>query len=259
MTPLVSETPLAPGNIVTPGIPLAHVNYKAHVTPQVPVTPQGPKTPLVPETSMIVGSPGTPVTPFIPGTGALESGCDPLSLLPGEVLSLICLRLDLASLGSLEQCSKVIYQKIQASGVWRRRVEQRNALDPFQFVTGMLSYVRQRQLIDSRVFKIIGGSRKMIEVTVDIYQRQFLPPSDAIKTQATLDIRKILRDKSIEQLKALCRMHLMMEETEYPVLTEHKALFHRIFNPHHLDVANSLKHVSKVIEKLSFVNQLTAS
>merc|ERR550519_2731644 len=129
---------------------------------------------------------------------------DPLSSLPGEVITLICLRLDTGSLARLEQCSAVLYTIIQAGSVWRKRAEAGNATDPYPFITGMLDYVRQRQISDSKAFKIILGSRNLLEVTVDI---QLLPPSpdDGFKVQAATSLDKILRDKSIQQLKALSR------------------------------------------------------
>merc|ERR1712130_74881 len=49
--------------------------------------------------------------------------------------------------------------------------------------------------------------------------------------------------------------HLMMEEKDYPVMSEHRALFHRILSPANLDVSRGLLQVKAVIEKLNFVKQ----
>jgi hypothetical protein len=189
--------------------------------------------------------------------------------LPEELLALVCLRLDPAALGRLECCSRGLRQAIQVqrevrhlslqgSGVWRRWAEEANRAEPYPFISGMLQYVGQRQIEDPRAFKVILGSRRLLEATVETYHRELLPSAE-FKLQPILDIRKILRDKSVQQLKALSRRHLMMGETEFPVMSEHRALFHSVFHPLNLEVARGLRQVKAVIEKLSFVNQLKTS
>lgn len=185
----------------------------------------------------------------------MNMNSDLISRLPEEVIILICLRLDLRSLSRLEQCNQAIREKVQTGGGWKREAEQANMYDSYPFISGMLEYVSQRQIRDARAFKIILGSRKLLEDTVNTYELQFLPPT-GVKLQASLDIRKILKDKSIKQLKALSRKHLMMDETEYPVMSEHRSLFHSIFHPHNLNVSRALKQISGLIQKLSFVNEL---
>ena len=65
------------------------------------------------------------------------------------------------------------------------------------------------------MFKIILGSRTLLEATVQLYQSQLLPDTGEYKNRDILDIRKILRDKSVQQLKALSRRHLMIEVRAY--------------------------------------------
>merc|ERR1711951_236743 len=67
--------------------------------------------------------------------------------------------------------------------------------------------------------------------------------------------RIVLIEKSVGQVKSLSRKHLMMEEKDYPVMSEHRALFHRILSPANLDVSRGLLQVKAVIEKLNFVKQ----
>merc|ERR1712098_972374 len=114
---------------------------------------------------------------------------------------------------------------------------------------------RTRQMEDVRAYKVILGSRLQLEDNVNTYELQFLPAA-GYKTKECLDIRRILRDMSIKQLKALSRKHLMMEETDYPVMEEHKSLFHSIFNPKAMDVVRALKQVDCVVRKLSFASAL---
>ena len=106
-----------------------------------------------------------------------------LALLPGELVSLVCLRLDTRSVARLEQCSLSLRRVIQVRsparapapprpppssssllllqecGVWKRRADRCNRADPFPFISGMLQYLAQRQLTDTRAHKIVLGSR----------------------------------------------------------------------------------------------------
>merc|ERR1712181_131604 len=116
----------------------------------------------------------------------------------------------------------------------KRLAEEANKTDPFPFITGMLRYASMRQVSDSKAFKIILGARRQIELIVEEYQRE-------------------MKGLKMGQVKALSRKHLMMEEKDYPVMSEHRALFHRILSPANLDVSRGLIQVKAVIEKLNFV------
>merc|ERR1712181_189337 len=105
---------------------------------------------------------------------------------------------------------------------------------------------------------------RQIELIVEEYQREMKElrmeevaevnkPRSGFIRRDTSDVRIVLIEKSVGQVKALSRKHLMMEEKDYPVMSEHRALFHRILSPANLDVSRGLIQVKAVIEKLNFV------
>merc|ERR1712181_75188 len=107
---------------------------------------------------------------------------------------------------------------------------------------------------------------RQIELIVEEYQREMKElrmeevaevnkPRSGFIRRDTSDVRIVLIEKSVGQVKALSRKHLMMEEKDYPVMSEHRALFHRILSPANLDVTRGLLQVKAVIEKLNFVKQ----
>ena len=49
-----------------------------------------------------------------------------------------------------------------------------------------------------------------------------ITPRQGFARRETSDIRIVLIEKSLGQVKALSRKHLMMEETDYPVMSEHR-------------------------------------
>merc|ERR1719341_133608 len=178
---------------------------------------------------------------------------------------LVMARLDPPSLANLERCSSAIQSIVQEGKLWKRLAEEANKADPFPFIAGMLKYASMRQVSDSKAFKIILGARRQIELIVGEYQREMkelrmeevgdITPRPGFFRRETSDIRIVLIEKSVGQVKALSRKHLMMEEKYYPVMSEHRALFHRILSPANLDVARGLIQVKAVIEKLNFVKQ----
>merc|ERR1719370_911566 len=178
---------------------------------------------------------------------------------------LVMARLDPPSLANLERCSSAIQSIIQEGRLWKRLAEEANKTNPFPFITGMLKYASMRQVIDGRAFKIILGARRQIESIVEDYQREMkelrmqevpdVEPSPGFIRRETSDIRIVLLEKSVGQVKSLSRKHLMMEEKDYPVMSEHRALFHRILSPANLDVSRGLQQVKAVLEKLNFVHQ----
>ena len=157
---------------------------------------------------------------------------DMLTSLPGELVMLVMDRLDPPSLANLEQCSSAIQSIIQEGKLWKRMVEEANKTDPFPFITGMLKYASMRQINDCRAFKVILGARRQIESIVEEYQREMkelrmqevshITPRQGFARRETSDIRIVLIEKSLGQVKALSRKHLMMEETDYPVMSEHR-------------------------------------
>merc|ERR1719430_150364 len=178
---------------------------------------------------------------------------------------LVMARLDPLSLANLERCSSAIQSIVEEGRLWKRLAEEANKTDPFPFITGMLKYASMRQVSDSRAFKIILGARRQIESIVKEYQREMkelrmqevpeVTPRQGFIRRETSDIRIVLLEKSVGQVKSLSRKHLMMEEKDYPVMSEHRALFHRILSPANLDVSRGLLQVKAVIEKLNFVKQ----
>jgi len=190
---------------------------------------------------------------------------DVLTSLPGELVVLVMARLDPPSLANLERCSSAIQAIVQEGRLWKKLAEEANMANPFPFITGMLKYASMRQVTDSRAFKIILGARRQIESIVEDYQREMkelrmqevpdVEPSPGFIRRETSDIRIVLLEKSVGQVKSLSRKHLMMEEKDYPVMSEHRALFHRILSPANLDVSRGLLQVKAVIEKLNFVKQ----
>ena len=116
--------------------------------------------------------------------------------------------------------------------MWKRLAEEANKTNPFPFITGMLKYASMRQVTDSRAFKIILGARRQIESIVEEYQREMkelgmqevpdVAPSPGFIRRETSDIRIVLLEKSVGQVKSLSRKHLMMEEKDYPVMSEHR-------------------------------------
>lgn len=195
----------------------------------------------------------------------VPAAVDMLTNLPGELVMLVMARLDPPSLANLERCSSAIQSIVQEGKLWKRLAEEANKADPFPFITGMLKYASMRQVSDSKAFKIILGARRQIELIVGEYQREMkelrmeevgdITPRPGFFRRETSDIRIVLIEKSVGQVKALSRKHLMMEEKDYPVMSEHRALFHRILSPANLDVARGLIQVKAVIEKLNFVKQ----
>jgi len=217
-------------------------------------------------------------------------GTDHLSLLPGEVLLLVLVRLDAAALARVEAASPALRAAVQEGGLWHRLAVASNAREPYPFVTGMLQYCAMRQLADPVAAKITLVARRLLEQSVEAYMAEtkveellpcpevevddhivHLPPHlqphlqphhlqpvvqfPHLQFQRRTGIAQILRDKSVQQLKALSRKHLMVEETEYPVMSEHRALFHRLFNPRDMDVHRGIVQVAALIEKLSFSKQ----
>merc|ERR1719193_270898 len=192
----------------------------------------------------------------------VPAAVDMLTSLP---VMLVMARLDPPSLANLERCSSAIQSIIQEGRLWKRLAEEANKTDPFPFITGMLKYASMRQVSDSRAFKIILGARRQIESIVKEYQREMkelrmqevpdVTPRQGFIRRETSDIRIVLIEKSVGQVKSLSRKHLMMEEKDYPVMSEHRALFHRILSPANLDVSRGLLQVKAVIEKLNFVKQ----
>merc|ERR1719234_2192875 len=162
-----------------------------------------------------------------------------LTNLPGELVMLVMTWLDPSSLANLERCSSAIQSIVQEGRLWKRLAEDANKTDPYPFITGMLKYASMRQVSDSKAFKIILGARRQIELIVEEYQREMKElmmeevtevknPRPGFVRRDTSDIRIVLIEKSVGQVKALSRKHLMMEEKDYPVMSEHRALFHRI-------------------------------
>ena len=189
-----------------------------------------------------------------------------LSKLPEELVMLVMAKLDPLSLANLERTSTALQSIIQEGNLWKRMADDANKADPYPFITGMLRYASMRQITDCRAFKIILGARREIEQIVEGYQREM----KELRMQEVHDIRIVLIEKSVGQVKALSRKHLMMEEKDYPVMSEHRfsrfflivfckslfrALFHRILSPSNLDVSRGLQQVKAVLEKLNFVHQ----
>jgi len=174
-----------------------------------------------------------------------------LTKLPEELVMLVMAKLDPLSLANLERTSTALQSIIQEGNLWKRMADDANKADPYPFITGMLRYASMRQIADCRAFKIILGARREIEQIVEGYQREM----KELRMQEVHDIRIVLIEKSVGQVKALSRKHLMMEEKDYPVMSEHRALFHRILSPANLDVSRGLQQVKAVLEKLNFVHQ----
>ena len=167
-----------------------------------------------------------------PQASANHMAVDMLTSLPGELVMLVMARLDPLSLANLECCSSAIQSIVQEGRLWKRLAEEANKTNPFPFVTGMLKYASMRQVTDSRAFKIILGARRQIESIVEEYQREMkelgmqevpdVAPSPGFIRRDTSDIRIVLLEKSVGQVKSLSRKHLMMEEKDYPVMSEHR-------------------------------------
>ena len=157
---------------------------------------------------------------------------DILTSLPGELVILVMARLDPLSLANLERSSSAIQSIVQEGRLWKRLAEEANNTNPFPFITGMLKYASMRQVTDSRAFKIILGARRQIESVVEEYQREMkelrmqevpeVAPRPGFIRRETSDIRIVLLEKSVGQVKSLSRKHLMMEEKDYPVMSEHR-------------------------------------
>ena len=167
-----------------------------------------------------------------PQASANHMAVDMLTSLPGELVMLVMARLDPLSLASLELCSSAIQSIVQEGRLWKRLAEEANKTNPFPFITGMLKYASMREVTDSRAFKIILGARRQIESIVEEYQREMkelgmqevpdVAPSPGFIRRDTSDIRIVLLEKSVGQVKSLSRKHLMMEEKDYPVMSEHR-------------------------------------
>ena len=162
----------------------------------------------------------------------VPAAVDMLTNLPGELVMLVMARLDPPSLANLERCSSAIQSIVQEGKLWKRLAEEANKADPFPFIAGMLKYASMRQVSDSKAFKIILGARRQIELIVGEYQREMkelrmeevgdITPRPGFFRRETSDIRIVLIEKSVGQVKALSRKHLMMEEKDYPVMSEHR-------------------------------------
>ena len=146
-----------------------------------------------------------------------------LTKLPEELVMLVMAKLDPLSLANLERTSTALQSIIQEGNLWKRMADDANKADPYPFITGMLKYASMRQIADCRAFKIILGARREIEQIVEGYQREM----KELRMQEVHDIRIVLIEKSVGQVKALSRKHLMMEEKDYPVMSEHR--FSRYF------------------------------
>ena len=146
-----------------------------------------------------------------------------LTKLPEELVMLVMAKLDPLSLANLERTSTALQSIIQEGNLWKRMADDANKADPYPFITGMLRYASMRQIADCRAFKIILGARREIEQIVEGYQREM----KELRMQEVHDIRIVLIEKSVGQVKALSRKHLMMEEKDYPVMSEHR--FSRYF------------------------------
>eukprot|EP00092_Neocalanus_flemingeri_P025071 GFUD01027187.1.p1 GENE.GFUD01027187.1~~GFUD01027187.1.p1 ORF type:complete len:249 (-),score=62.49 GFUD01027187.1:95-841(-) len=92
-----------------------------------------------------------------------------LLCLPIEIFGKICSFLPAASLCQLEGTSRAVQESLEEARAWRGKAMQSN----YSFVRAMLEYVRVNEFKDASVFKVIVGTKMIVEELASIVQKDF--------------------------------------------------------------------------------------
>jgi len=148
--------------------------------------------------------------------------------IPPELLAIICSSLPLASIAALERTCWALCRGVSQSGVWAARVRRVDKAKSFNYVTRVLSNVREKDVRDQKVFKVLLAVRKMIKAASFAFFWEMMEKHNHNQLFSQcghpnkFDVaRQRFMSRKISQFKALSSM--ILEAEQYDRLDNHRA------------------------------------
>jgi len=86
-----------------------------------------------------------------------------LTKVPPELLAKICFSLPISSIAALERTCSALRHGISHSGIWASRARKVDRAKSYNYVTRALAHVREKNVRDQKVFKVLLAVRRMIK------------------------------------------------------------------------------------------------
>jgi len=178
-----------------------------------------------------------------------------LTKMPPELLANICLSLPLSSIAALERTCSTLRCGIGLSGIWAARARKVDRAKSYNFVTRALANVREKNVRDQKVFKVLLAVRRMIKKASftffwDMMEKRthnqlFRHCGHPHKFDVA---RQRFFSQKISQFKALSEMFLEVEQ--YNCLDNHDAFCCEVVRSGGVvDVAKSLEKMRSEVKR----------
>eukprot|EP00092_Neocalanus_flemingeri_P040556 GFUD01044162.1.p1 GENE.GFUD01044162.1~~GFUD01044162.1.p1 ORF type:complete len:223 (+),score=62.58 GFUD01044162.1:35-670(+) len=172
-----------------------------------------------------------------------------LLCLPIEIFGKICSFLPAASLCQLEATSRAVQESLEEARAWRGKAMQSN----YSFVRDMLEHVRVNEFNDASVFKVIVGTKMIIDELASLVQKDFshwkFSSEKSLKRNGLLyHIFKLLFrnfEDYVEKMKIYQKLRLAQVEAwsveSWKKKLDHKHLMMGVFQGGLVDVNKAVK------------------
>jgi len=178
-----------------------------------------------------------------------------LTKMPPELLANICLSLPLSSIAALERTCSTLRCGIGLSGIWAARARKVDRAKSYNFVTRALANVREKNVRDQKVFKVLLAVRRMIKTASFTFFWDMMEKHTHNKLfrhcghPHKFDVaRQRFFSQKISQFKALSEMFL--EAEQYNCLDNHDAFCCEVLRSGGVvDVAKSLEKMRSEVKR----------
>jgi len=179
--------------------------------------------------------------------------------MPPELLAIICSSLPLSTIAALERTCRALCRGVSQSGVWAARARRVDKAKSYNYVTRALSNVREKNVRDQKVFKVLLAVRKMIKAASFAFFWEMMEKHAHNQLfrhcgqPNKFDVaRQRFLSRKISQFKALSST--ILEAEQYDRLDNHSAFCcEASATGGVLDVADSLQRIRiKVKESFAF-------